>query len=241
MWTLLASHPQLRCTRRELNDYAGKANVGALGKVELEMLALAWRRPTARAARLLKIPVDGNLVHKGVSSWAPNRMFRLGGRHDVTKYAFLLGSSLTGDVIVVVKSPEAQIAAWMRRGCTLPEARRAYAEHIMRWRKLAQTVPVSFLRYSDFQRDPVAACKRIWALWGLENVPMPEFFEFAPKESSYSKHWPKAGSAERRWIRAETRPIIESLISSARDVPDASGDLDEERALYDNLAFLSLS
>ncbi|QJR17215.1 hypothetical protein [Pelagibacterium halotolerans] len=242
LWTLLASHPELLCPQIELNDYVGRGRHGLINKLLLEFGSIARIPALSRASKNLSaLPTAGNVVHKGVSSWARSNLFRILRRHDVTKYVPGLLPSLSGAIVILVKSPEQQIASWMRRGCSIAEGERAYLEHVAHWGRISRIHPVAFLRYDDFAGDPAGVCEAIWRLWRVSPVEFPATFVFAPKASQFSQTWPEAGSAERTWVRAETSAIVESLRRSvavpAREHPRLAANVWEQ---YENIDFLSL-
>lgn len=206
-WAFFSSHPDLLSRGLEINDLFGRNALGIYKKLYIEA------RIFMGSSFALPFEVKSAVVEKAVCSWWNGTLFHFLRRHDPMKYISASGLR-EHQTIFLVKSPEEQYVSWSKRGCDASTFCKAYTEHLNNWTNYAKRNAAVFVRYEDFQNDPITITTKLWQRVGLTTADFPEFISVKPKKSKHNPQFPEANNtADRVWVQQRT----DTLVSSLRD------------------------
>lgn len=229
-WAFLSSHPDVKSRGLEINDLFGRKTLGIQKKLCIEA------RIFLGCSIDLPFEIQPLVVEKAVCSWWKDDLFHFLSRHDPMKY--ISSSDLSKrQTIFLVKSPEEQYVSWSKRGCDESTFVKAYKEHLNSWTDFAKRNAALFVRYEDFQNDPVNLTTKLWQSVDLALVEVPEFISVKPKKSKHNPQLPDASdNASRVWVQQRTEELVTSL---RNDVSAIEKRFPSLRELYESIDYFS--
>ena len=179
---------------------------------------------------------------KMVSSWAPNKMYGYLQRNNPLKYlSMTINIFNIQNVVVVVRSPKAQIEAWMRRKCTFSKATYFYNNYLKKYKLLPQLFPqcnFHYIKFSDFVAEPFKVTDQLGASIGIKTHSLTHL-RVAKKPSLNQSYQNHSNKISRLYTPENIFSSIDPLIEE-KHISNYSGPADSSALRDSNFKYLDL-